>query len=109
MLRADLDGVVEELDRRRHAVVRRLRPLALAAAGVVVGGGVGLALWRHHRRRTRPKLASLADAVRRVRAHPELVAKASPSIAHKVTAAALTTLASLLVRRAFAAALPDRR
>jgi hypothetical protein len=109
MLRADLDGVVEELDRRRHAAVRRLKPVALAAAGVAVAGGAGLIAWRIHVRRTRPKLTPFAEAVQRMRAHPERLAKDSPSVGHKVAAAVLTTLASLIVRRLFTSAVSNRR
>jgi hypothetical protein len=107
-LREDLDGLVGELDRRRHALGRQLKPIALIAAGVAAAVGIGLALWFRHRRRTRPKLAPFAEALRRMRAHPEQVANASPSIAKKTAAAALTTLASLAVRRAFTAAVPER-
>lgn len=107
-LREDLDGVVGELDRRRHALARRLKPIALVAVGVMTAMGIGLALWLRHRRRARPKLAPFAEALRRIGAHPERIARESPSMAKKAAAAALTTLASLAVKRAFTAAVPDR-
>jgi hypothetical protein len=105
VLREDLDGIVGELDRRRHRLTRRLQPAALIAAGALVAGGVGFAFWRRHRLRTRPRLAPFRDALRRMAAHPDRVAKETPSVPKKVAAATLTTLASLVVKRAFAAAL----
>jgi hypothetical protein len=47
-------------------------------------------------------------ALQRMREHPELIARETPSLGNKVAAALLTTLASLVVKRAFAAALPER-
>jgi hypothetical protein len=108
VLREDLDEIVGELDRRRHRLTRQLQPVGLVAAGVVVAGGLGLALWARHRRRVHPKLAPYAKAMRRLRAHPDRVAKESPSVPNKVAAAVLTTLASMAVRRAFGAAFPGR-
>jgi hypothetical protein len=51
-LRENLNGLVDELDHRRHGVRWRLvKPAAVAVAlGVVVLGAFGVILWRRARR-----------------------------------------------------------
>jgi hypothetical protein len=108
-LREHLGTVVGQLDQRRHAVTRKLKPIALVLGALAAAGGIAVVVWQAVRRRHgQPQRARLLEALRRMRAHPELVARETPNLPKKVAAAALTTLASMAAKRAFAAALPER-
>jgi hypothetical protein len=108
-LREHLGTVVGQLDQRRHDVTRKLKPFAFVLGGIAAAGAIALVTWQAlRRRRGQPRRARLFEAFQRMREHPELVARETPNLPKKVAAAALTTLASMAAKRAFAAALPER-
>ena len=109
-IRGRLDGLVGELDHRRHDafdVKRQLRQhwgvlllLGATAVGVVAGAAVLRA--RRDRRVAAAALAKargLRGALGRIFDHPERVAQPSPSVPRKIAAAGGGTLASVLARR----------
>jgi hypothetical protein len=107
-IRENMTGIVGELDRRGHAVLDwRLQlkshavPLVIAAAGLllVVAGSMALSATRN-RRRQRPleKARRLRQALSRIIAHPELVARPSPNVAYKVMGAAASAVAGSLAK-----------
>jgi hypothetical protein len=96
-IRGDLDHLVGELDQRAHNAMRRyVKPAAIGAA-VLAAGIVALLLWRRHRRPP-SRIERLGLALRRAVAHPDRVAKPTPSIAKKVIAAAGAAGASMAAR-----------
>ncbi len=106
-IRDNLDGLVAELDYRRHEAVRRwAKPLAIGAA-VLGAGVVGLLVWRRVRRRP-SRLGRLRAAIERAMAHPDRVAKTTPSMAKKIAAAAGTAGVSVAARRLVSRVLPAR-
>ncbi|HVZ72969.1 MAG TPA: hypothetical protein VHJ20_11385 [Polyangia bacterium] len=94
--RRELTVVVDELGRRRRRMQTPI--VAAAAVGTAALVTVGVIAWRRHRRKTRPRFASLTRALRRAAAHPERVAEGGPSIGKKVLMSAAATAASFAVR-----------
>jgi hypothetical protein len=102
-IRDNLDGLVSELDHRRHEFMRQLRryavPVAIGAAavGLAVAGGV---VWRRVRRPPPTRIQRLAAALGRAMDHPERVAQqqTSPTAARKLILAAGAAAASVVAR-----------
>ena len=108
-IRAGLDAILAELDRRRHELtdwrlqVRR-HPFkaALLGGGVlaVVGGTIALAVLRHRRRhRPREKARRLWKALSRMLDDPDAVARPSPSAEQELLAAAGSPVVAALAKR----------
>lgn len=106
LVRGELDGLLAELDRRRHDALdvrlqlrRHSRGAALTMLALVTtaAGGVWLHAWRHRRgARLTAQAGRLQQAISRMTEHPERVA-AEPTMAGKiVTAAASVAVASLV-------------
>jgi hypothetical protein len=108
-IRGSLDGIVSELDRRRHELtdwrlqLRRHRgKLAVAAGGLVaiIAGFIAFTTVRHRRRE---RLLGRAQRMRRAMARmiedPDKVAKPTPSVGHKIAAAAGSAIAVAVVKR----------
>ena len=107
-IRTGLDGMVGELDRRRHALFdvrsqlrRHAVPLiALGAALLgIAAGGIALGV-AHRRRRARlgPRLARFHEALRRMTDQPGRVAN-SPSVGRKIVGAGGAAAASVIAKR----------
>jgi hypothetical protein len=101
-IRDNLDGLVSELDYRRHEIMRLLRRYAVpvsigaAALGLAVAGGF---VWRRVRRPPPTRIQRLAAALGRAADHPERVAQqTSPSVARKLILAAGAAAASVVAR-----------
>jgi hypothetical protein len=118
-LRADLTGLVGELDRRRHEAfdVRlqlRRHPVAaavaVAAAALVVGGALAVLVHtRRERRRPSVRARETRRALARLLDHPDRVA-AEPSIGARIVTATLGIAASTLMKRLIDAKVaPPRR
>jgi hypothetical protein len=106
-IRDNLDGLVAELDYRRHEAVRRwAKPIAIGAA-VLGAGVVALIVWRRSRRRP-SRLERFRAAIGRAMAHPDRVAKTTPSMGKKIAAAAGMAGVSVAARRLVSRVLPDR-
>jgi hypothetical protein len=106
-IRDNLDGLVAELDYRRHEAVRRwAKPIAIGAA-VLGAGVVAFIVWRRFRRPP-SRLERFRAAIARAMAHPDRVAKTSPSMAKKIAVAAGTAGVSVAARRLVSRVLPDR-
>jgi hypothetical protein len=108
VLRNELGGLVDELDRRRHeAFDLRLQasrhPLVVAGVAtvlaLVVGAAVAVAI-RDTRRRRSPtaRARDVRAALSRLAEHPRRVA-ADPSMANKLVTAALLAIATTLAKR----------
>ncbi|MEA2697576.1 MAG: hypothetical protein QOI66_1847 [Myxococcales bacterium] len=103
-IRDNLDGLVSELDHRRHEFMRKVRryavPVAIGAAavGLAVAGGV---VWRRVRRPTPTRIQRLGAALGRAVDHPERVARqqTSPTVARKLILAAGAAAVSVVARR----------
>ena len=106
-IRGRLDGMVGELDRRRHdlfdvkAQLRRhafpLVAIAVALLGIA-GGGIALGIARRRRRaRVGSRLTRLQEAVRRMTAKPDQVA-ATPGVGQKIAGAGGAAAASIAVK-----------
>jgi hypothetical protein len=118
-LRGEIGDLVGELDRRRRELfdVRaqlRAHPVAISLAGLalvaVVGGAVALLVYDARRRqRPRYKARQLRVAVGRMIQHPERVGRGEPPPTEKILAAVGTAVATLLVKRAMARAVPSPR
>lgn len=104
-IRDDLTGVVRELDRRRHALFdwrqqakAHVALLSFAALGLalIVGGSLARSI-SSRRRRARPlyKARQLREAVGRMIEHPELVARAHPTVGKKALSAAVSSVAAV--------------
>lgn len=111
-LRRDVDALLDEADRRRHAVASAVsvkRQLVLHPGVGIVAGAVALALAiglpllairRARRRRSLGGRASaLSQAMRRMMKRPERVAESPPHLPKKVLTAALAAAASTLARK----------
>ena len=108
VVRAELDGLVAELDRRRHdALDVRLQlrrhslgaTLTMLALMTTAAGGIWLGAWRHRRRaRLTGQAGQLRQAISRMTEHPERVA-AEPTMAGKVVTAAASAAVASLVKK----------
>jgi len=105
-IRGNVTQIASELDLRRHELFDwrlQLRKhasaiaLAATAAALLIGGTIG---WRTWRRRSRPlnKARQLRLAFSRVVAHPERVARPSPSLGTKALSAAVTGSVGVLAK-----------
>jgi hypothetical protein len=116
--RAGLDRLMNELDRRRHAMFdvrgqlrRHPAPMILGSLAVagVIGGAIALFIVHRRRRNAWPRRVqrlrrSIAAAIRHPdRNHDE------PSAAHKIGVAGGTAAASLLAKAAMKRLLPSER
>jgi hypothetical protein len=107
-VRYELDELLAELDRRRHELfdVRlQLRRHALGATFTTLAflataaAGVGLNVWRQHRRqRLTAQAGRLRHAISRMTEYPERIA-AEPTIPGKIIAAAASAAAAALVKK----------
>ncbi len=108
-IRGTLDGLVGELDRRRHQVFdiklqlrRHKLALLIGAATLAAGGsgGIAFAVHRHRqRRRLSDRAARLREALSRMMARPDRVAPREKGIAGKLLMAAGGAAASVLARK----------
>jgi hypothetical protein len=111
--RDDLGHLVDRLDRKRHAAVRKL-PLVLISLALigVAAGGIAIAVSRRRRRQQLPsKLRRLGVAMRRVAAEPERLAGeagTSRKVAGGAATAAGSVLAKLLAEKLVHSATPVR-
>jgi hypothetical protein len=121
VVRDELDGLVAELDRRRHdafdvrhqlerhAFAVTLTALALVATAA---GGVWLSVWRQRRRARLPaRVGRLQHAIARMTEHPERVTAEPTMIGKIVTATANAAVAALvkkLLERAVQHLLADK-
>jgi hypothetical protein len=108
-LRAELDHLIDELDRRRHEMLdlklqmrRHAVPVSLAAAGLglAVAARVAYGIWRRRQRRSFTVRAGLVrDAVSRMIENPERVAvqPASPRFLNSIGSAVAAVIARELV------------
>lgn len=95
-LRTNLTALVGELGRRGKRAVLPLAIGAMVLAALSVGGGL---VWRRRQRRFRPsRLRNIGQALGRVVAHPERVARSQPGGLSKVGYAAAAAAASVAAR-----------
>jgi hypothetical protein len=97
--RASLGQLVGHLDRKRHALTRKL-PLVLISAALVgvVLGGIALAVARRRRRQALPsKLERLRAALGRIAAHPERLGSTTTGY-RKIATGAATAGGSVLAK-----------
>ena len=115
-IRSHMNGLVRELDRRRHELLdwrhqvrKNALPIGVGTIGVfcVVAG---LALLRARRKRRRNKLAAkielLRDALSRMVAHPELVARREQTLGKAAVSAATGALVGAAARAVAARVAP---
>lgn len=117
-LRGELTGLVAELDRRRHeAFDVRLQlqrhpvaaAIAAATAALVIGGALTIVVRaRRERRRPSVRAREARRALARLLDHPERVA-AEPSAAVRAGTAAVSLLATALVKRLIDAKIAPKR
>jgi len=96
-IRGNIGELVRELNHRRHEAfdlklqLRRHTARVVLAGVALIGlvvGGIAYAAARVRRRRSiRARVNRLREALRRIGAHPERVAKETPSVSHKLLAA----------------------
>jgi hypothetical protein len=108
-MRDHLGDLLSELNRRRRDAMnlrlqlqRRPAAVVLAAVAVVgaIAGLVALAVTHWHRRRSLVGRAGrMRVALRRIAAHPELLAEPEATVSHKIAAAGGTALASVLAKQ----------
>ena len=108
VVRDELDGLLAELDRRRHEALDvrlQLQRHSLGAALTVLAlvttaaGGVWLGVWRHRRRaRLTAQAGRLRHAISRMTEHPERVT-AEPTMAGKIVTAAANAAVAALVKK----------
>jgi hypothetical protein len=106
--RTRLEGLVTELDRRRHELtnvrlqLHKHRWLFLAVAGGLAAAATGATLLsvRAHRRHAswRGRLGRLREVVARVLADPGRIERANPPVVKKVVAAVAAAAASKIAR-----------
>jgi len=117
VIREGLDGMVGELDRRRHTLfdVRsqlRRHTVPLIAVGVallgIVAGGIALGV-AHRRRRARPsaRLMRFQEALRRMIDKPARVAN-TPTVSQRIIGAGGAAAASAIGKRLAGNLLRDR-
>src|SRR5262245_34849013 len=112
--RRRLGDLLDELDRRRHELKdvrlqmqRHAVSIMIAAGGAMalIAVAIGTTVRRRRRRNTLGERAHrLRVALRRAIAHPNRVAKEQPAIWKKVLAAAGSSAAGLVAKRAIRAA-----
>jgi len=105
-MRDHLSELLNELNRRRRDAMNirlqmQRRPVAVVLTAVAVVGAiagiVALAITRwHHRRSLLGRADRMRLALRRIAAHPELLAEPEATVSHKIAAAGGTALASVL-------------
>jgi hypothetical protein len=108
-VREELDGLLSELDRRRHDLLDvrlQLRRHAVGAALTTLAlvgtaaGAVWLSLWRQRRQRSPSARAGrLREAVARMSEHPDRVA-AQPTVAGRILTAAASAAVASVVKKA---------
>jgi hypothetical protein len=108
VIRSELDGLLGELDRRRHDAVDvglQLRRHAMGAALTIVAlaataaGSVWLGRWRRRRRnRLGARAGRVRHALARMTAHPERVA-AEPTAVQKIAVAAANAALAGVIRK----------
>ena len=111
-LRTHLDRLLDEIDRRRHALTEamdlrrqvRLHPgVALGIAGGMLALAVALPLFAVRRSRRRNSWSGRAQglslAVRRMMKRPDRVAEGRPHLPMKLLSAALVAAASTLAKK----------
>jgi hypothetical protein len=121
-LRQNLDLLLDEADRRRHAITSavnvkrqvRMHPgVALGLGGLALGLAIGLPILGVRRARRRRRLSyragALGKAVRRMMKRPDRVAETPPHLPKKVLTAALAAAASTLARKQIEQLLTRRR
>ena len=106
-IRGKLDGMVGELDRRRHQLFdvkaqlrRHAIPLVAVAAALlgIAAGGIALGISRRRRQaRVGARLTRLQEAVHRMIAKPNRVAN-TPGVGQKIAGAGGAAAASLVVK-----------
>lgn len=117
-IRDGLDGMVGELDRRRHSLfdvrtqLRRHTVPFIAVAAALLGitaGGIALGV-AHHRRRARmgARLARFQQALRRMVDKPGRVAN-TPTVGQKIVSAGGAAAASAIAKRLAGDLLRDGR
>ena len=110
VIRENLDGLIRELDMRRHAwapsrLLRKVpRPLLLAGLGAVgLGAGFGIWQWQAHNSRRRNSWVNRAKrlglAARRAIDAPDDVAKTSPNVPKKLATTVAVAVVGILTRR----------
>ncbi|HEY3359520.1 MAG TPA: hypothetical protein VGQ83_40085 [Polyangia bacterium] len=115
-IRARLDELVDELDRRRHEVTnvklqvsRHKTPIAIAGGSVfaLAGGITAFSLWRRRRRHTlRGRADRARGALEQIAKHPDrVVAKVRERLGPQVFGTIVTTLIGFLVARGAEAAI----
>ncbi len=107
-IRSGLDGMVGELDRRRHTLFDLRSQLRRHAVPLVVLGAalLGIAAWgialgvahRRRRARLRPRLARFHEALRRMVDQPARVAN-TPTVGRKIVGAGGAAAASVIAKR----------
>jgi hypothetical protein len=107
-IRGKLDGMVGELDRRRHELFdvkaqlrRHAVPLVAVAVALlgIAGGGIALGISRRRKqRRVGARLTRLQQAVRRMIAQPDQVAATTPGVGQKIAGAGGAAAASIVVK-----------
>lgn len=116
-IRDGLDGMVGELDRRRHKLFdvrtqlhRHTVPIIAVAAALlgITAGGIALGV-AHRRRRARlgARLARFQQALRRMVDKPGRVAN-TPTVGRKIVGAGGAAAASMIAKRLAGNLLPDR-
>ena len=116
-IREGLDGMVGELDRRRHRLFdvrgqfhRHTVPLIAVAAALlgIAAGGIALGV-AHRRRRARlgARVARFQQAIHRMIDKPARVAN-KPTVSQKILGAAGAAAASAIAKRLAGKALRDR-
>ena len=112
VIRGNLDGLVGELDRRRHRLTgaaKRALPYAAAAVGAVGLAIGGVLIWRRQRAQRPSRARRLLTELRAIAQHPDrLSRKEKTSVTKKIVAAAGAAAASVLARR-LAETLASRR
>ena len=107
-IRSGLDGMVDELDRRRHALFdvrsqlrRHAVPVLVLGAALlgIAAGGIALGVaYRRRRARLGPRLDRFHDALLRMVDQPGRVAN-SPSVGRKIVGAGGAAAASVIAKR----------
>jgi len=111
-LRCRVDLLLDEADRRRHALTDavnirrqvRLHPgVSLGIAGGLLALAIALPILsvrRHHRRNSlRGRTLALREALARMMKRPERVAKVKPHLPSKVLSAFLAAVASTIAKK----------